>query len=128
MGRLDILVNNAGVQAHAAFLDAEEGDYDRVLDVNLRGPFFLAQAFARYLREQGRGGRIINNSSVHEELPHPNLTAYCASQGGLQMPMCNIAIELAPLGITGTNVGTGAGGTYSNSERMKQHEKLDTTL
>jgi len=128
MGRLDILVNNAGVQAHAAFLDAEEGDYDRVLDVNLRGPFFLAQAFARYLREQGRGGRIINNSSVHEELPHPNFTAYCASKGGLKMLMRNIAIELAPLGITVNNVAPGAVETPINRELMNQPEKLDSLL
>ena len=128
MGRLDILVNNAGVQAHAAFLDAEEGDYDRVLDVNLRGPFFLAQAFARYLREQGRGGRIINNSSVHEELPHPNFTAYCASKGGLKMLMRNIAIELAPLGITVNNVAPGAVETPINRELMNQPEKLASLL
>ncbi|MCD1607497.1 SDR family NAD(P)-dependent oxidoreductase [Stutzerimonas kunmingensis] len=128
MGRLDILVNNAGVQAHAAFLDAEEDDYDRVLDVNLRGPFFLAQAFARYLREQGRGGRIINNSSVHEELPHPNFTAYCASKGGLKMLMRNIAIELAPLGITVNNVAPGAVETPINRELMNQPEKLDSLL
>ena len=68
------------MQRHAAFLDAQADDYDQVLNVNLRGPFFLARAFARHLREQGRGGRIINNSSVHEELPHPNFTAYCASR------------------------------------------------
>lgn len=127
-GRLDILVNNAGVQRHAAFLDAQQDDYDRVLDVNLRGPFFLAQAFARYLREQGRGGRIINNSSVHEELPHPNFTAYCASKGGLKMLMRNIAIELAPLGITVNNVAPGAVETPINRELMNQPEKLASLL
>lgn len=122
------LVNNAGVQRHAAFLDVQADDYDQVLNVNLRGPFFLAQAFARHLREQGRGGRIINNSSVHEELPHPNFTAYCASKGGLKMLMRNIAIELAPLGITVNNVAPGAVETPINRELMNQPDKLANLL
>jgi glucose 1-dehydrogenase len=124
MGRLDILVNNAGVQRHSPFLDASEADYDLVLNVNLRGPFFIAQAFARYLRDSGRGGRIINNSSVHEELPFPNFTGYCASKGGLKMLMRNLAIELAPLGITVNNVAPGAIETPINRELLNQPEKL----
>lgn len=128
MGRLDILVNNAGVQTHAAFLDASEEDYDQVLNVNLRGPFFLAQAFARHLRDTGRGGRIINNSSVHEELPFPNFTSYCVSKGGLKMLMRNLAIELAPLGITVNNVAPGAIETPINRALMNQPDKLQSLL
>ncbi|MFG3452529.1 SDR family NAD(P)-dependent oxidoreductase [Stutzerimonas stutzeri] len=128
MGRLDILVNNAGVQRHSAFLDAGEADYDLVLNVNLRGPFFIAQAFARHLRDSGRGGRIINNSSVHEELPFPNFTGYCASKGGLKMLMRNLAIELAPLGITVNNVAPGAIETPINQSLMNQPEKLASLL
>ncbi|MCQ4311352.1 glucose 1-dehydrogenase [Pseudomonas stutzeri] len=124
MGRLDILVNNAGVQRHSAFLDASEADYDQVLNVNLRGPFFTAQAFARYLRDNGRGGRIINNSSVHEELPFPNFSSYCASKGGMKMLMRNLAIELAPMGITVNNVAPGAIETPINRSLMNQPEKL----
>ncbi|MCQ4256912.1 SDR family oxidoreductase [Stutzerimonas stutzeri] len=128
MGRLDILVNNAGVQKHAAFLDASEADYNQVLNVNLRGPFFLSQAFARHLRDSGRGGRIINNSSVHEELPFPNFSAYCASKGGLKMLTRNMAIELAPLGITVNNVAPGAIETPINQALMNQPEKLEGLL
>lgn len=128
MGCLDILVNNAGIQTHAAFLDAGEGDYDKVLDVNLRGPFFLCQAFARHLRDTRRGGRIINNSSVHEELPFPNFSSYCASKGGLKMLMRNLAIELAPLGITVNNVAPGAIETPINSELMNEPDKLGKLL
>lgn len=128
MGRLDILVNNAGMQTHAAFLDISEADYDQVLNVNLRGPFFLAQAFARHLRDSGRGGRIINNSSVHEELPFPNFTSYCVSKGGLKMLMRNLAIELAPLGITVNNVAPGAIETPINRALMNQPDKLQSLL
>lgn len=128
MGKLDILVNNAGVQRHSPFLDVEEADYDQVLDVNLRGPFFLAQAFARHLQAGGHGGRIINNSSVHEELPFPNFTSYCASKGGLKMFMRNLAIELAPLGITVNNIAPGAIETPINSKLMNQPNKLARLL
>lgn len=124
MGRLDILVNNAGVQRHSSFLDASESDYDLVLKVNLRGPFFLSQAFARHLRDTGRGGRIINNSSIHEELPFPNFTGYCVSKGGMKMLMRNLAIELAPLGITVNNVAPGAIETPINKALINEPEKL----
>lgn len=128
MGRLDVLVNNAGIQTHAGFLEADEADYDKVLDVNLRGPFFLSQAFARHLRDSGRGGRIINNSSVHEELPFPNFSSYCASKGGLKMMMRNLAIELAPLGITVNNIAPGAIETPINRELMNEPDKLGKLL
>jgi len=107
-GRIDILVNNAGVEHFAAFHEVEEADYDRVLDINLKGAFFTAQAFVRHCRAAKRGGRIINISSVHEQLPFPNFTSYAASKGGLKMLMRNLAVELAPLGITVNNIAPGA--------------------
>ncbi|MEG3192457.1 SDR family NAD(P)-dependent oxidoreductase [Lysobacter sp. D1-1-M9] len=108
MGRIDILVNNAGVERYAAFCDVTEAEYDLVLDVNLKGAFFAAQAFVRHLRDTHRGGRIINISSVHEQLPFPNFASYAASKGGLKMLMRNLAVELAPLGITVNNIAPGA--------------------
>jgi len=123
-GRLDILVNNAGIQEHAALLEVTEADYDKVLSVNLKGPFFLIQAFADKLRGSGRPGRVINNSSVHEELPFPNFTPYCMAKGGLKMLMRNAAIELAPLGITVNNVAPGAIRTPINDALMEDEKKL----
>jgi glucose 1-dehydrogenase len=118
MGRVDILVNNAGVERRAGFLDVTEADYDLVLDVNLKGVFFLTQAFARHVRDRGDGGRIVNISSVHEELPFPHFASYCASKGGLKMLMRDLSVELAPLGITLNNIAPGAIKTPINAHLM----------
>ncbi|HET6806454.1 MAG TPA: glucose 1-dehydrogenase [Frateuria sp.] len=118
MGRVDILVNNAGVERRAGFLEVTEADYDLVLDVNLKGVFFLTQAFARHVRDRGEGGRIVNISSVHEELPFPHFASYCASKGGVRMLMRDLSVELAPLGITINNVAPGAIRTPINAHLM----------
>ncbi|MGN2246719.1 SDR family NAD(P)-dependent oxidoreductase [Frateuria sp. GZRR35] len=118
MGRVDILVNNAGVERRAGFLDVTEADYDLVLDVNLKGVFFLTQAFARHVRDRGDGGRIVNISSVHEELPFPHFASYCASKGGVKMLMRDLSVELAPLGITINNIAPGAIKTPINAHLM----------
>jgi glucose 1-dehydrogenase len=128
LGGLDILVNNAGIEKNAGFLDVTEHDYRAVIDVNLTGAFFAAQSFARHCRDAKHGGRIINNSSVHEELPFPHFTAYCASKGGLKMMMRNIAIELAPLGITVNNVAPGAIETPINSKLLSDPKLLNPLL
>ncbi|MBW4622957.1 MAG: glucose 1-dehydrogenase [Cyanosarcina radialis HA8281-LM2] len=127
-GKLDILVNNAGIQKNEDFLDISEADYDQVLDVNLKGVFFTTQAFVKHLKETDRPGKVINISSVHEELPFPHFTAYCASKGGLKMMMRNLAVELAPLGVTINNVAPGAIATPINQELLNDKEKLNAVL
>lgn len=127
-GKLDILVNNAGLEKNADFLDVTEEDYDKVLDVNLKGVFFATQAFAKHLKETQRPGKVINISSVHEELPFPHFTAYCASKGGLKMMMRNLAIKLAPLGIAVNNVAPGAIETPINKSLLEDKEKLSGVL
>lgn len=127
-GRLDILVNNAGVEKNAAFWDVTEEDYDLVLNVNLRGVFFTTQAVVRRWREQQQPGRVINISSVHEDLAFPNFASYTASKGALRMLTRTLAIELAPLGITINNVAPGAIETPINRSLMADKAKLDALI
>lgn len=127
-GKLDILVNNAGLERHAPFWEVSEKDYDQVMDVNLKGAFFAAQAAVRHWKETQRPGRIINISSVHEELPFPNFAAYCASKGGMKMLTRNLAVELAPFGITINNVAPGAIETPINSKLLNDPNKLNALL
>jgi glucose 1-dehydrogenase len=128
LGGLDILVNNAGVERRAPFWEVTEKDYDEVLNVNLRGVFFLTQSFVRHRMQAKAGGKVINISSVHEDLPFPNFSPYCASKGGLRMLARDLAIELAPLGITVNNVAPGAIETPINSRLLHDPTKLRNLL
>ena len=83
-GKLDIVVNNAGVEKKVAFVDYPLEELQKILAVNLVGPFLVAQAAARQMIKQGQGGRILTISSVHEDLPMPTNAAYCASKGACE--------------------------------------------
>jgi len=107
-GGLDILVNNAGIEFKHPFVEFPVEQFQKILAVNLVGPFVCAQIAARQMILQKRGGRIINISSVHEDLPMLTNAPYCASKGGLRMLMRTIAVELAPHQITVNNIGPGA--------------------
>jgi glucose 1-dehydrogenase len=127
-GTADILVNNAGVEHKSDFWETEESEYDKVLAVNLRGPFFLTQFFVRRLLDAKKGGRIVNISSVHEDMAFPGFTTYCCSKGGLRMFLRNLAVELGPLGITINNVAPGAIVTPINKALLSDKAKLDDLL
>jgi glucose 1-dehydrogenase len=127
-GKLDILVNNAGIEKHAPFWEVTEADYDAVMNVNLKGVFFATQAFVKHLIDTKRPGKIINISSVHEDLPFPNFTAYCASKGGMKMFARNLAVELGAMGITINNVAPGAIETPINTKLLNNPEKLGALL
>jgi glucose 1-dehydrogenase len=107
-GRIDIVINNAGIEKKSAFVDYPLEDLQKILAVNLIGPFLVSQSAARQMIKQGQGGRIINISSVHEDLPMPTNAAYCVSKGGLRMLARTIAVELAKDKITVNNIGPGA--------------------
>lgn len=113
-GRLDIAVNNAGIEIKRPFLEVTDDEWNRVISVNLFGAFLVSQAAARQMVKQGPGGRLVNISSCHEDIPFPGYTAYCASKGGMRMLMRNLAIELAPYKITVNNVAPGAIATPIN--------------
>ena len=123
-GQLNILINNAGIEVRAPFWEVTEQQYDIVMDVNLKGMFFLTQAFVKYLQQANMPGVIVNNSSVHEELPFPNFTVYCASKGGMQMVMRNLAVELGPLNIRINNVAPGAIKTPINAGLLSKPELI----
>lgn len=127
-GSADILVNNAGMEHKSDFCETTEADYDRILGVNLKGPFFLAQAFVQRLRSAKRQGRIINISSVHEDMAFPGFATYCISKGGMRMMMRDLAVELGPLGITINNVAPGAISTPINTALLENKPKLDALL
>lgn len=128
LGGVDILVNNAGLERHADFWDTTEEDYDTVLDVNLKGVFFITQAFVKHRIQAKAGGKVINISSVHEELPFPHFASYCASKGGVKMLTRNLSIELAPLGITINNIAPGAIETPINAKLLNDPAKLNALL
>jgi glucose 1-dehydrogenase len=128
LGRLDILVNNAGIEHRADFWTVTEADYDRVLNLNLKGAFFAAQAFAQHLRDTKRPGKIINISSVHEDLPFPHFAPYCLSKGGMKMLTRTLAIELAPFGIAVNSIAPGAIQTPINTKLLQDPQKLNALL
>jgi glucose 1-dehydrogenase len=127
-GGLDILVNNAGVEVHAPFCDVSESEYDKVMAVNVKGTFFAAQAFTRHRRDSQQPGRIINISSVHEDVAFPNFAAYCASKGAMRMLARTLAVELGPLGITINNIAPGAIETPINTALLNDPQKLSALL
>jgi glucose 1-dehydrogenase len=114
LGRLDITVNNAGIEIRRPFLEVTDEEWNLVLNVNLYGAFLVCQIAARQMVKQGGGGKIINISSVHEDIAFPQYAPYCASKGGLRMLTRNIAIELAPHRINVNNIAPGAIATPIN--------------
>ena len=107
LGGIDVLVNNAGTGQSAPFLDTALGDWQQVLDVDLTGAFVCGQAATRIMVEQGRGGRIVNVTSVHEHVPLRGSSAYCAAKGGLGLLTKVMALELAEHAITVNAVAPG---------------------
>ena len=107
LGGIDVLVNCAGAGASSRFVDADWDSWQSVLDVDLNGAFLCGQRAARRMIDQGRGGRIVNVTSVHEHVPLRGSAAYCAAKGGLGMLTKVMALELAEHGITVNSVAPG---------------------
>ena len=108
-GGVDILVNNAGIFPFRPAQQLAEAEWDRVLDVNLKGAFLCAQAAAARMRARGRGGVILNITSIGSlHLSSVGLAHYDASKGGLRMLTKNLALELGPGGVRAMALAPGA--------------------
>lgn len=126
-GSADILVNNAGIEESHPVVEMPLDVWQRIIAVNLTGTFLCARAAARQMIEQKRGGRIINVSSVHEDLAMPKNSAYCASKGAVRMFMRTLALEVAKHGITVNDIGPGAIATRINRnvrQDPQEHKEL----
>ena len=128
LGGCHLLVNNAGIEKGSDFWEVTEEDYDAVIDVNLKGAFFITQAFVKRLHDLKQPGRVINISSVHEDMVFPHFDTYAASKGAMRMLTRNLAVELGPLGITVNNIAPGAIITPINQKMMSNKAELDPLL
>ena len=107
-GHIDVLINNAGIQIAEDTDRLSAADFDKVLAVNLRGAFLCARQAIRHFLDSGRGGAIVNVSSVHQVIPKPRFVGYSVSKGGMQNLTHTLALEYAARGIRVNGIGPGA--------------------
>ncbi|HZY82873.1 MAG TPA: SDR family oxidoreductase [Cyclobacteriaceae bacterium] len=122
-GRLDIAVANAGITLFGDFLEYPYDDFIKVMRLNLGGSFFLAQAAARQMKQQGEGGSILFMSSVTGHQAHKNLAAYGMTKAALEMLAKNLVIEVSQYKINVNCVAPGA----TKTERTMQDADYDKT-
>lgn len=138
-GRVDVLINNAGVALAGGILDISEEDFDRSLNVNLRGAFLVSKAVIRYMVEEienredrsrltERPYTIINVSSINENVALPNLLGYAVSKGGMRQLTRAMALDLAPYGIRVNAVGPGSIKTKMLSGIMDNEDAMQNIL
>ena|SRR5690242_922722 len=107
-GSLDVLVNNSGIQKPVPSHELEMSDFDRIIGVNLRGAFMCSREAIRHFLSTGKGGVIVNNSSVHEIIPKPKYVPYSISKGGMENMTKTLALEYSDRNIRVNAVGPGA--------------------
>lgn len=114
LGGIDVLVNNAGILLFEPFLTMSEANWDKIIDVNLKGQFLVAQAVARAMAGRRRRGRIVNIASIASGqvgIGYPGIAHYCASKGGVIALTEAMALELGPLGVNVNAIAPGIIGT-----------------
>lgn len=107
-GKLNIAIANAGITLYADFFEYTHDSFSKVMQLNLGGSFFLAQAAAKQMKQQGTGGSILFMSSVVGHQAHKNLAAYAITKAGLEMLAKNLVIELSPYNINVNAIAPGA--------------------
>ncbi len=122
-GGLDILINNAGIQTECPTHELSAAEFDRVLDINLRGAFLCARETIKHLLARQRSGTIINISSVHEIIPRPTYLSYAISKGGMGNLTKTLALEYADRQIRVNAIAPGATVTPINQEWIENPAK-----
>lgn len=121
-GGIDILVNNAGTESIDHVLNLDETEWERVVNVNLKGPFLCSQEAGKRMEVNG-GGVIINISSIHDVVPRKGLAHYCAAKAGLKMLSKCLSLELAENKIRVVSIAPGAITTEMNREEIARFGK-----
>ena len=127
-GGVDCAIANAAIVHAQDFLDLSEADFDRVIRVNLKGVFLTGQAAARQMIKQGRGGTIINMSSVNAVMAIPSITPYVAAKGGVNQLTKVMALSLAEHGIRVNGIGPGSIATEMAQAVLSDPEKARSAL
>jgi glucose 1-dehydrogenase len=123
LGGIDVLVNNAGIQISRPSHELSQADFEKVLAVNLRGAFLCAREAIKRFLDAGKGGSIINVSSVHQLIPKPNYLGYSVSKGGMQNLTRTLALEYGGENIRVNGIGPGATITPINRAWVDDPEK-----
>lgn len=127
-GRLDIAVNNAAIEEQHPFVEMPLEVFEKTIAVDLTGVWLCTQAAVQQMISQKQGGRVINISSVHEEIAMPTNAAYCAAKGALRMLTRTLCVELAPYNITINNICPGAIDTPLDKPIKRKPQELEALL
>ena len=124
LGGLDIVHSNAGICRFTAFMEIDDANWQRHMDINLNAGFAVGQTAARQMIKAGTGGRIIYTTSVGAFRSNPTQTHYCATKGGLHLLALGMALELAPHGITVNCIAPGWIHTDINDAQSRDQEAV----
>jgi NAD(P)-dependent dehydrogenase (short-subunit alcohol dehydrogenase family) len=122
-GAVDGIATCAGIEILGPGEDFEEADFDRVIDVNLKGTWLCARSVARHLISAGRGGTVVMIGSINSMVGNPGAAAYCASKGGVLMLGKTLALDWAPHGIRVNVVGPGVVDTPMSARSLAIPER-----
>ncbi|MFH0864402.1 MAG: 3-oxoacyl-ACP reductase family protein [Candidatus Gottesmanbacteria bacterium] len=131
LGKIDILVNNAGILSYEPFLEMKEETWDKIISVNLKGQFLVAQAVANQIVKQGSGGKIINIASIASGqvgISFPSIAHYCASKGGVIAMTEAMALELGKHKINVNAIAPGAIDTDMAKVSLMDKQALQAML